>query len=369
MTLAFPTSCPILQGLTQTEIAELEHIAEAQEFEPGVDIIKEGEVSTDLFVIQEGEVQVLKAEGKEDQRQSFSLATLSGGDIFGEIAFIDQLPRSSTIQAVTQTKILRLNKQKIQKTSEALYRKILANASTVSYERIRKFNIQFTNGLQEQLTHLKNRQNFGYFFIIVIFILSITDVLTQAAAQFNLDVDSRWFSWTMLLSLTLPFIYLIKKFKYPLSYFGVTLRDWKMCLLEGFGFGILAVVIFLSAYALYLHYALNQSLLTNLMNKPPLKFGWVYLYPVHAYIQEFVARGVFQSSLRKFLYDKTGMLSVFLASLIFAVKHIQIGLPLVVTTFVASMFLGWVYLRRENLLEVTTIHTIAGTITLLLLRD
>lgn len=369
MTVAFPISSPILRGLTQKEIAELERIAEPQEFEAGMDIVKEGETTNDLFVIQEGEVQVLKAEKQGEEQQDFSIAKLKTGDIFGEIAFVDHLPRSSTVQAITPTKILRLSRKKIHETSETLCRKILNNISDVSFERIRKFNTQFTEDLEEQVELLKNRRNFGYFFVIVIFILSITDVLTQLAANFNLDVDSRWFSWTMLLSLTLPFGYLIKKFRYPWSYFGVTLRDWKMSLIEGFAFGVLAVVVFLSGYALYLHYALGQSLITNVMNNPPRNFHWVYLYPVHAYIQEFVARGMFQSSLRRFLYDKKGMLSVFLASLIFAVKHIQIGLPLVIVTFIASMFLGWVYLRRENLLEVATIHTISGIVALLLLRD
>lgn len=368
MVLSFLKSCPVFHGLTGQELIEIEQLSEKQAFEAGIEIIDEGDTSTDLYVILEGEVEVLKSEQIGDRVVIFPLATLSAKDIFGEISFVDYLPRSSTIQALTWTQALRLNRNQLQTHAPLLYQRIVANVTRMSLVRVREFNAKYTKTLEEQLHQFKIRQHFADFFMIVIFILAFTDMLGRLAIVLHVDEKNFVFSWTMLLSIALPFVYFIKKFRYPLSAFGVTLKGWKMALIEGTKFGILACAVFLIVYIFVMYDVLDKSVFYHFTHHPDFKWDLVFFYPIHAYIQEFIARGVFQTSLKRFLYDQSGKLSVFLTSLIFAIKHLHIGLPLVIATFVGSMFFGWIYLRRANLIEVTTVHFIVGVLALLLLK-
>ena len=60
-------------------------------------IIREGEETDDAYIILEGEIEVTK-KGKV-------VATLRENNIFGEIALVDQRPRTATCIARTNTKL------------------------------------------------------------------------------------------------------------------------------------------------------------------------------------------------------------------------------------------------------------------------
>lgn len=65
-------------------------------FEPGHVIFKEGDARGDCYIIEEGEVEIsTNMNGRE-----VSLAILSKGDIFGEMALVDDGPRSATATTV-----------------------------------------------------------------------------------------------------------------------------------------------------------------------------------------------------------------------------------------------------------------------------
>ena len=69
-------------------------------------LIKEGDKSSDLYWLQEGELQVLKLiEGKKHK----ILRTIKAGELVGELAFLDQKPRSASVRAVKDCQILTLH--------------------------------------------------------------------------------------------------------------------------------------------------------------------------------------------------------------------------------------------------------------------
>ncbi len=65
-------------------------------FRDGEIIIKEGETGKDMFIIVKGKVSI----AKESEGVKTTLATLTEGDIFGEMALVDSQPRSATVIAV-----------------------------------------------------------------------------------------------------------------------------------------------------------------------------------------------------------------------------------------------------------------------------
>ena len=65
---------------------------------PGQDIIREGEAGDCMYVIQQGEAEVLRL---LDGTQTV-VDRMAAGDIFGEIAIVEKTVRSSTVRAVTE---------------------------------------------------------------------------------------------------------------------------------------------------------------------------------------------------------------------------------------------------------------------------
>jgi CRP/FNR family transcriptional regulator len=72
-----------------------------REYSDGEAIVFEGDVDSEMFIIQHGRVRVSKdVDGRE-----IELAELSRGDFFGEMALLESLPRSATVRAVGDTQV------------------------------------------------------------------------------------------------------------------------------------------------------------------------------------------------------------------------------------------------------------------------
>jgi len=64
-------------------------------YDPAQVIFREGDPGDVMFVVQNGEVEI----HRDVTSQSEPLARLSAGEIFGEMALVDQSPRSATAVA------------------------------------------------------------------------------------------------------------------------------------------------------------------------------------------------------------------------------------------------------------------------------
>jgi CRP-like cAMP-binding protein len=67
------------------------------EFEAGETIFKENDLGTEMYIVHEGRVEILKDLSGEQR----SLAVLEKGDFFGEMAILEDLPRTATARAQT----------------------------------------------------------------------------------------------------------------------------------------------------------------------------------------------------------------------------------------------------------------------------
>jgi CRP/FNR family cyclic AMP-dependent transcriptional regulator len=73
-------------------------------------ICREGESSSEMFVIQSGSVRIFKARapgsGRPSQGPEIELAVLHKGDFFGEMSLLEGLPRDASAQAVGSADVL-----------------------------------------------------------------------------------------------------------------------------------------------------------------------------------------------------------------------------------------------------------------------
>lgn len=100
------TRVSIFQSIEPADLDGLAAVAEVVSFQPGASIVEIGDTGRSLYVIVEGSVRVLYP----GRNSNFELARLGPGDFFGEMAILNDKPRSATVQAQTPVRALRLDK-------------------------------------------------------------------------------------------------------------------------------------------------------------------------------------------------------------------------------------------------------------------
>lgn len=75
-------------------------------------LITEGDLSDSMYVITEGEVKVYC---NDDSGKEVILNILGPGEYFGEIALVDEQPRSASVMTLTPTKVMMISKANFKK--------------------------------------------------------------------------------------------------------------------------------------------------------------------------------------------------------------------------------------------------------------
>ncbi|MBN2383913.1 cyclic nucleotide-binding domain-containing protein [bacterium] len=130
--------CLLFENLDDEEIKKVLRITKEVHFRKDQVVFERGQVGDSLFIILEGAVKIsIKLDDEED-----TLVVLDRGFHFGEMALIDESPRSATVTTVEESKLLVIGKRSYDKVlSENIGLEIkvlrnLANAFTASIRNI-----------------------------------------------------------------------------------------------------------------------------------------------------------------------------------------------------------------------------------------
>jgi signal transduction histidine kinase len=125
--------------LPATELSKLSAVARDISFNSGATIFKEGDPGDGLYVVKSGKVQISAVIGS-GERHVFS--AVFPGDVFGEMAVLDNLPRSAHASAEGETTVIFVPRDHfvdLLKNSPPLSLKIVREIS----RRLREFNLQY----------------------------------------------------------------------------------------------------------------------------------------------------------------------------------------------------------------------------------
>lgn len=132
------------KGLSDSEINSINNVCHEIIYEPGQIICEEESKADKFYIILSGSVEVWKDYNKPE---SDLLAVHEAGQLFGEMALIDDLPRSASVIAKEQTKLLFID--------QADFYKIILENSQISISimksvssMVRKSNESFVEGLR-----------------------------------------------------------------------------------------------------------------------------------------------------------------------------------------------------------------------------
>lgn len=104
---------PLFRYFTDAERQRIESIGEMKNVGEGDYLIRAGDTDSTLFAIEDGHLDiVVPRDGKP-----VVVATVGPGDVLGEVSFIDDSPRSTSVQARERTTVRAWDKKSL---SEAL---------------------------------------------------------------------------------------------------------------------------------------------------------------------------------------------------------------------------------------------------------
>lgn len=128
------------KGLTENEIAELLKACTLHTFRAGDYVMREDDNSRDVFVILDGSIRIGKTLYAGDDRE---LGVLGPGEFLGEMAFLDDGPRSASATCTEETTLLRIDKSSFDKMAVRKPRiayKIMMKIARALGERLRTSN-------------------------------------------------------------------------------------------------------------------------------------------------------------------------------------------------------------------------------------
>jgi len=100
-------SIPVFADLKEREIWELEQITHRRSYKEGEVVFHEGEPGVGMYIIEEGSVKIYIS---SSDCQEIELAQLASGEFFGEVALLEDEPRSATVVAMEPTTLIGLFK-------------------------------------------------------------------------------------------------------------------------------------------------------------------------------------------------------------------------------------------------------------------
>jgi serine/threonine-protein kinase len=116
------------------EIVAIFSMASKEKFKSGETIFKEGVLGCKFYIVISGRISVFK---EQKTGESVEIRTLKEGDCFGEMAIIDNSPRSATAQAVTDVSVLAINDAVLRTNHPHLSIRLYKNLASIIAEKLR----------------------------------------------------------------------------------------------------------------------------------------------------------------------------------------------------------------------------------------
>lgn len=93
---------PLFTSLDRRDLMTLAASARERQYQPGEDLVRQGDTGVGLFILTSGRVRVTQSR----QGQQYDLGVLDHNQVFGEISLLDDLPRTATVTAIEPCSVI-----------------------------------------------------------------------------------------------------------------------------------------------------------------------------------------------------------------------------------------------------------------------
>jgi CRP-like cAMP-binding protein len=373
---------PLFKTVADPEfIKRLARRAKRQRIEAGSVVLDEGQKNERLHLIEDGQVEVLKARGDaEDSRSFFKIATLSSGDEFGSLSVLGDGIVKARIIAKAPCDIVSVDLSEDAKgdaTWEHTRIQVLAAIGRFVGARLDDSNVNYVEHLNRQLEEERRRSTAGIFLMLIVSVLAIYTLFLKSISALPPDPLIRTIQTVFMVFVYLtPILYILWKGPFTRVDLGIRLAGGWRFAREAILYSIPVIGLMIAA-----KYALIETLpafqsheifeVDHMLAKrqPDGTILWPgYLAQIGFYvlispIQELIARCGLQSLIRETLYgpERFRVISaVIVSNLMFSAAHAHIHLGFAFSSFIGGLFWGWVFNRQNSLVGVSVSHFLVG---------
>lgn len=132
--------CPLFWNMSEEEVNEVCRRLTPEVYPKNETILREGKSLQVLWIIAQGECEVIKTIKPNTERR---LTVLDPGSVFGEMSFFQPAPHSASVRSLTEVELKRLPREEFEALeieSPAVAQKMLANAVRLLAERLRRMD-------------------------------------------------------------------------------------------------------------------------------------------------------------------------------------------------------------------------------------
>jgi len=134
----FLQKVPVLAGLEGRSLDSVVRVLKRQSFAPGAVICTEGELGRTMYIVESGEVEVLRT---NKAGHPVPIVRLGSGECFGEMALVELEARSANVEARTRCTTYSLNNfdlYQLFKQDNFAFTIVLQNVCRLLSRRLRK---------------------------------------------------------------------------------------------------------------------------------------------------------------------------------------------------------------------------------------
>lgn len=180
-------ACPVFKNLNEQEFSRVCSVTREFTLAAGEKIFKEGDPGNGMYILKSGLVQISVVFNQSDQ---IVLTRLKPGDLFGEMAMLDENPRSATATTETETIVYFISRDDLLLLLEGIPRLSSFFVRELS-QRLRAFNSQYVR----EILQAERLSLLGRFASSIVHDLknplNIIGLASEIAAAENASVDTR----------------------------------------------------------------------------------------------------------------------------------------------------------------------------------
>lgn len=337
-------------------------------------IFREHDESDAFYIILDGEAEVyIDTEHPLHGMRSHVLATLKKDDIIGDMALIENKPRSASLRAKTDLSVLSFQLAEVKKHPH-IFLLLTRNMAKMLSEKLRYTNQITVKKMEESLEQAQARNVLGVFMVAMFWLISLYTISLTSLIGIEKELTN-----TTFLSVGLIFVFaigIIGAMRFtglPLKQFGITTKQWPKKVVQSvlYSLPVMLFLLLVKAYVVYFgsnpqHIGVFSGFSEGMENG---RFSWelyltvVFLYSVFSPVQELLARCALQSTFFSFLPGNETFRkwnAILLSNLIFSSVHSHLSLTFAALTFIPGLFWGWLFHKENSFIGVSVSHILIG---------
>ncbi|MDI1352117.1 MAG: cyclic nucleotide-binding domain-containing protein [bacterium] len=364
----------ITAEFTSHELAEFYKLGTQMQFVQGQVIFHQNDFSDSFYIILDGEAEIyINIDNEINGLNTHVLATLKKDNVIGDMALVEDKPRSASVRAKSKLTVLSFNLDDLKKNNN-IYFLLTRNMAKVLSERLRYTNLITVKKMEESLHQAQARNVLGVFMVAMFWLISLYTLSLTALISIEKHLANTTFlSVGIILCFTVGIIGAMKLTGLPLKHFGITLKNWPQQITQALVYSLPFMVFFLLLKVWLIYGRANPQHISLFSGFDEAMVGGefslklylvvVFLYAALSPLQELIARCALQTTFFSFLPGNITFRkwnAIILSNLIFSSVHSHLSFTFASLTFLPGLFWGWLFQKEHSFIGVSASHIVIG---------